>query len=189
MLKIKANGGVLISVSTNLLSEEVNELQSDSEIVWAEINMTNARKIIVDSYYRSPNDTGYALDQLNTSLDRINKNSKSTVILGGDFNLDHINWSIPSTTPGKPDIKSHEQLLDIMNDHSLEQMVTKPTRGDRTLDLIFTNSPSSVNKVETMPPIGNADHGIVYAEFSLTLKRKKKPTRKSINIIKQTGST
>jgi hypothetical protein len=40
-----------------------------------------------------------------------------------------------------------------------------------------------------MPPIGNADHGIVYAEVSLTLKRKKKPTRKSINIIKQTGST
>ena len=115
--------------------------------------------------------------------------TKSTVILGGDFNLGHINWSIPSTTPGKPDIKSHEQLLDIMNDHSLEQMVTKPTRGDRTLDLIFTNSPSSVNKVETMPPTGNADHDIVYAEFSLTLKRKKKPTRKSINIIKQTGST
>ena len=65
-----------------------------------------------------------------------------------------------------------------MNGHSLEQMVTKPTRGDRTLDLIFTNSPSSVNKVETMPPIGNADHDIVYAECSLTLKRKKKPTRK-----------
>ena len=90
--------------------------------------MTNARKIIVGSYYRPPNDTGYALEQLNTSLDRINKNSKSTVILGGDFNLvlGHINWSIPSTTPGKPDIKSHEQLLDIMNDHSLEQIVTRP---------------------------------------------------------------
>ena len=29
-----------------------------------------------------------------------------------------------------------------------------------------------------MPPIGNADHDIVYAECSLTLKRKKKPTRK-----------
>jgi endonuclease/exonuclease/phosphatase (EEP) superfamily protein YafD len=58
--------------------------------------MTNARKIIVGSYYRPPNDTGYALEQLNTSLDRINKNSKSTVILGGDFNLGHINWSIPS---------------------------------------------------------------------------------------------
>ena len=140
--------------------------------------MTNVRKIIVGSYYRPPNDTGYALDQLNTSLDRINKNSKATVILGGDFNLRHINWSTPSTTPGKPDIKSHEQLLDIMNDHSLEQMVPKPTRGDRTLDIIFTNSPGSVTKVETMPPIGNADYDIVYAEFSLALKRKKKPTRK-----------
>jgi hypothetical protein len=78
-------------VSTHLLSEKVKELQSDSEKVWAEINMTNARKIIVGSYYRPPNDTGYALDQLNTSRDRINKNSKSTVILGGDFNRnDHL---------------------------------------------------------------------------------------------------
>jgi hypothetical protein len=65
---------------------------------------------------------------------------------------------IEATTPGKPDIKSHEQLLDLMNDHFLEQMVTKPTKGDRTLDLIFTNSPSSVNKVETMPPIGNVEY-------------------------------
>jgi hypothetical protein len=40
-----------------------------------------------------------------------------------------------------------------------------------TLYLIFTNSPSRVNKVETMPPIGNADHDIVYGECSLTLKR------------------
>ena len=143
-VKNQSYGGVLIAVSTNLLSEEVKELQSDSEVAWAEINMTNARKLIVGSYYRPPNNTGYALDQLNTSLNRINKNSKSTVILGGNFNLSHINWSMPSTTPGKPDIKSHEQLLDIMNDHSLEQIVTKPTRGDRTLDLISTNSPSSV---------------------------------------------
>jgi hypothetical protein len=43
---------------------------------------------------------------------------------------------------------------------------------------LISGFPGSVNKVETMPPIGNADHDIAYAECSLTLKRKKNPTRK-----------
>ncbi|CAG2236502.1 NADPH-dependent diflavin oxidoreductase 1 [Mytilus edulis] len=141
--------------------------------------MTNARKLIVGSYYRPPSDNGTSIEQLKISLDRINQNTKSTIILGGDFNLGHINWDIPCTIPSKPDIKLHEQLLNIINEHSLEQIVKKPTRGDRTLDLILTNIPSIVNKVETMPPIGNADHDIVYAECALSLKRNKKMPRKT----------
>jgi hypothetical protein len=38
--------------------------------------------------------------------------------------------------------------------------------------------PSIVNTVETMPPIGNADQDIVYAECALSLKRNKKINRK-----------
>ncbi|CAC5396555.1 unnamed protein product [Mytilus coruscus] len=172
-------GGVLVAITTNLLSEEIRDLQTDSESIWVQINMTNVRKLIVGSYYRPPSDNGTSIEQLKTSLDRINQNAKSTIILGGDFNLGHINWDIPCTIPSKPDIKLHEQLLNIINEHSLEQIVKKPTRGDRTLDLILTNIPSIVNKVETMPPIGNADHDIVYAECALSLKRNKKITRKT----------
>jgi hypothetical protein len=40
--------------------------------------------------------------------------------------------------------------------------VNKTTRKDKTLDLILTNYPATVNKVETLPPI--ADHDIVYIE-------------------------
>ena len=174
-----SHGGVLIAVTTNLLSEEIRDLQTDSESIWVQINMTNARKLIVGSYYRPPSDNGTSIEQLKISLDRINQNTKSTIILGGDFNLGHINWDIPCTIPSKPDIKLHEQLLNIINEHSLEQIVKKPTRGDRTLDLILTNIPSIVNKVETMPPIGNADHDIVYAECALSLKRNKKMPRKT----------
>lgn len=86
---------------------------------------------------------------------------------------------IPCTIPCKPDIKLPNQLLDSTNEHSFEQIVKKPTRGDRTLDLIFTNIPIILNKVETKPPIGNADHDIVYAEYALFLKRNKKINRKT----------
>jgi len=172
-------GGVLLAVSTKLHSKEVKELQTDSEIVWCEVNMENTRKLPLGSYYRPPSDKGQSLDELSNSLNRINQNSKSTIILGGDFNLGHIDWNVPCTIPGKPDTKQHDQLIDILNGNSLEQIVDKPTRGNRTIDLILTNIPSKINKVETMPAIGNADHDIVFTECSLSLKQQIKPRRKT----------
>jgi hypothetical protein len=53
--------------------------------------------------------------------------------------------------------------------HALTQVVNKTTRKDKTLDLILTNYPATVNKVETLPPI--ADHDIVYTECITSLRR------------------
>jgi hypothetical protein len=63
----------------------------------------------------------------------------------GDFNLGHMDWEILSVFSGKAD----QQFLDIVNDNSLTQVVNKTTRKDNTLDLILTNHPATVNKVET----------------------------------------
>ena len=41
----------------------------------------------------------------------------------------------------------------------------------KTLDLLLTNSPSPVNRVKGMPPIGKADHDIVYVEYDIKAKR------------------
>ena len=49
---VEISGGVLIAVSTNLLSEEVEGLQSDSEIVWAgtrQLKMKNRQNISSES--------------------------------------------------------------------------------------------------------------------------------------------
>ncbi|XP_063435914.1 uncharacterized protein LOC134716832 [Mytilus trossulus] len=175
--KNQSHGGVLIAIPKDIISNEISELQTNCENVWAEVNIANSRKLILGCYYRPPSDTGSSLEELNTSLSRTNGNSKATIILGGDFNLGHIDWQIPSVIPGKPDNKQHQILIDIINDHSLEQIVDKPTRGERILDLILTNAPNIKNKLELMPPIGNADHDIVFTECSISLKRNKKPVR------------
>jgi hypothetical protein len=47
----------------------------------------------------------------------------------------------------------------------------KPTRNERTLDLLLMNNPSNLNKLCTLPPIGLADHDNVYAEINTWLKR------------------
>ena len=56
-----------------------------------------------------------------------------------------------------------------MQDHCLAQVVNihVHTREDKTLDLLLTNSPSPVNRVKGMPPIGKADHDIVYVEYDI----------------------
>ena len=74
--------------------------------------------------------------------------------------------------------QSQQQLLGITGEHCLTQVVNIPTRNDKTLDLLFTNAPSPVNRVKGMPPIGKADHDNVYVEYDIKAKRIKKASRK-----------
>jgi hypothetical protein len=60
--------GVLIAISKEFISSEIKELQTDYEIVWAEINIAGTKKIIIGFYYRPPSDDGKSLDNLDESL-------------------------------------------------------------------------------------------------------------------------
>ena len=73
---------------------------------------------------------------------------------------------------GVPQRQVQSQLLEIILDHCLSQVVNFHTHEDKTLDLLLTNSPSPVNRVKGMPPIGKADHDIVYiVEYDIKAKR------------------
>ena len=75
---------------------------------------------------------------------------------------------VPEGVPKRP---VQTKLVSIIQDHCLSQMVNIHTREDKTLDLLFTNSPSPINRVKGMPPIGKADHDIVYVEYDIKAKR------------------
>ena len=76
---------------------------------------------------------------------------------------------VPERVPNR---RVQSQLLKIVQDHCLSQVVNIHTREDKTLDLLLTNSPSPVNHVKGMPPIGRADHDIVYVEYDIKSNRK-----------------
>ena len=103
-------------------------------------------------------------------------NSNSHVWLAGDFNLPGIDWHTDSIKFKCQSRALHGQLLDIANSNSLNQVVTKSTRGENTLDLFFTNNDSLVNRVETLP--GMSDHDIVLVESEITPTRAPQPERK-----------
>ncbi len=61
-------------------------------------------------------------------------------------------------------------MIDIAGRYGLDQVVIEPTRiqgeTENTLDLLFTNNPTLVNRVKIMSSLGLADHETVFTEIS-----------------------
>ena len=155
-------GGVFITFKRDLLCTATPELDTNCEIVWCKMNINGCRTLYLGSFYRPPDkiDNDY-LEEFNSSLSWIMSNRNAHVLVGGDFNCGDIEWSHMKVPRGVQKRQSQQQLLDIIGEHCLTQVVDIPTCNDKTLDLLFTNLPSPVNRVKGMPIIGKADRDIV----------------------------
>ena len=87
-----------------------------------------------------------------TELDISFRKIKSKIFLGGDFNLQDIDWEHGYPITGAKDKSHREKLCTILNSHYLEQVNTLLTRKDKTLDLFITSHPSLIDRCSTRPP-------------------------------------
>ena len=69
-----------------------------------------------------------------------------------------------------------QMLIDIMNDHDLEQLVHFQTREKNTMDLILTSLPSQFQEIHS--PDKLSDHDVVSGTLKVYIPLKKKPQRK-----------
>ena len=76
------------------------------------------------------------LQELNNSLQLLP--ASSNIVLFGDFNAPHIDWSLVSPVISTP---INTQLCSIVSDNFLTQFVFVPTRQNHILDLVFQTSP------------------------------------------------
>ena len=100
----------------------------------------------VASWYRPPNGTSEDFQLLRDQLNHIRNEHKGnklpSVHVLGDLNFKDIDWPERLNKSGAALSESEGKILiDIMNDHGLEQLVHFPTREKNTLDLIFTSLP------------------------------------------------
>ena len=80
-------------------------------------------------------------DQLDQIKNKHKDNKLPSVHVLGDFNFKDIAWPDRLNKSSSMLSQSEGQMLiDIMNDHGLEQLVHFPTREENTLDLILTSS-------------------------------------------------
>ena len=64
-------------------------------------------------------------------------------------------------------------LVELISDHELDKVVHFPTRGQNTLDLIFTSLPEQF--VDIHSPDRLSDHDIVSGTLKIVLSPIKKP--------------
>ena len=78
----------------------------------------------------------------------------------GDFNFPRVNWSSHTVLPGgsESEQRSTKLLFDFMSDYLCDQVITKPTRLDKTLDLYLTNSEELITHVScSSTPLSDHD--------------------------------
>ena len=82
------------------------------------------------------------LCRLDESFNRITHTTNGHVWLSGDFNWRFVDWTSLQVSPsaGSDQRLQNQKLIDLSLDHNLDQVVDKPIRGDRILDLLFTNN-------------------------------------------------
>ena len=165
-------GGVFIGFRNDIIISELLDLSSEAEMLWARLQILNSKPMYLCSFYRPPNNDAAAIAALNTFLsDIFHKDSSKSpqILLAGDFNLPSISWTDgigqinPNPTYGT---NVNQLLLESINEFGLDQMVTEPTRGENTLDLIFSSHPESTSNIKVIP--GISDHEAVYCELKLT---------------------
>ena len=100
---------------------------------------------------RQPNGTVEDFQLLRDQLDHIRSQHKGktlpSVHVLGDFNFREIVWPARLSKSGSMLSQSEGMLLDIMDDHGLEQMIPFPTCDKNTLDLILTSLPGQFQDI------------------------------------------
>lgn len=156
---VKQHGGVLLLVHRSVSIMPVFDRCFDGFIEALCIKLTYKRKsFLVAVVYRSPLST--ALTDVAFVEHMENASMNLDVLMCGDFNL-----------PGLySNNREHHSATDdlfqgMFDELGLVQMVTKPTRGENILDLVFTSSDFLVDGIQVLEPFSTSDHCKVLFEF------------------------
>ncbi|MCP4457853.1 MAG: hypothetical protein GY816_07500, partial [Cytophagales bacterium] len=109
----------------------------------------------------------------------VSKRKPPKVYIIGDFNLPQADWSTSFSN-----VPIEQSFIDSFNDLGLCQMITSPThKGGNTLDLLLSNSDSSVNDVKVLDKdsVCKSDHYPISLSIKCNATRKKSPKRKVFN--------
>ena len=142
---------------------------------------SKVENLVLACLYRQPDDKAHGhpstSTDLNSALNKLMKaidglNPAPDIIIGGDFNIPHINWHNCTPTAGaSKDEKVMLNHLNVMcNELLLTQVIKSPTHKDgNTLDLVFVNNTSLVHDIAILPVLQSTSHHSII-QISTTYK-------------------
>ena len=173
-------GGTMLLVKNNLTPSRVNYLTDGSESIWAKFSI-NGTMHYVASWYRDPDAPSDHIFLLREQLSKIMANHKTRkqpcFHVLGDFNYSKIDWLTRLNKDSGLCLtdSSGKLLVDILNDFAADQLVNFTTRGDNTLDLLLTNSPSQYVDVSPLDPF--SDHEALLCRLKCFFPNIRQPRR------------
>ena len=146
-----------------------HRLDSDQcEIITVSLQFPRTKKLLISSYYRPPSSDANSLEVLDDFLCNVYHSAKPPqLIIAGDYNCRGIDWhnlDLRIEIPAQP---CDRDLLDLTDKYGLTQHVKSPTRpsSGRTLDLVFSSNPNTVQAHHVTP--GISDHDAIIFEVDL----------------------
>ena len=126
--------------------------------------------MLIGGCYRTEKDEKKIFQEINKSIYSIDT---TNVLLFGDFNFRRIQWDTLITTN-----EVEKAFVDTLNDNLLTQVVDEPTRGNNTIDLIISGSPTDIEKWVLCPPFSTSDHLSLELTFKCQVPRIQSEPRK-----------
>ena len=184
---------IIIYTHKSLICKPRTDLMSDKcSSIWLQIGLPNQKQILVCQFYRewqllNQNDelSQSVQAQLQRWLNFLHQWEQALlsgleVIVLGDMNINHLDWSLPIGCQSSQTKKLRpliEQLFTRIFPHSVSQCVTVPTRfwpgqAPTGLDHFYTNHPEKLSVVQSQF-FGGSDHKVISAtRFSRMIKSK-----------------
>lgn len=186
----RLTGGVAFYVRDDLaITSEVLVCHS-SEAVQMICLYSKVENIVLACLYRQPDDKSHGHpstpNDLKAALSKFVKALEGVsptpdIILGGDFNLPHVNW--PEGVPSKGASQDEKLMLnhinEMCNELFLSQVITTPTHKDgNILDLVFVNNRAMVHDTTVIPVLRSTSHHNII-QISTTYKASPPPSHSS----------
>ncbi|KAL8568798.1 hypothetical protein ACOMHN_000081 [Nucella lapillus] len=141
-------------------------MNKDCEILWVKIfpKTKGQRSTHICAYYRTNVSDVDSYNKFEVSVLKALKLRSTNLIIAGDLNFPGMHWPTDTIKLSSHLPTLHQRFMDFLNDNGLKQMVMEPTIEENFLDLVITNTPHLVPRVEVH--IGISDHVAVYFEYN-----------------------
>ena len=167
--------GVFVAVKNDILASQIDNLNSTADAVWGKVEIKGARPLLVASVNRHTDNDPTSMEQLNSTVERLNDTTPNAVI-SGDFNVPSVNWSsLTVSIPPQYGQSVNQEVLNLAVQNELYQIQHERTRMNNVLDLVFVTNMNLVNNIKVYP--GMSDHNCIITDINLKVKHCRKPAR------------
>jgi hypothetical protein len=148
----------MLAVQKSIRTIRQRDLESNSEVLICEIRPNAKCKFVIVVFYRPPDFMLEYMKELKKSFGLSRQNQFEQIIICGDFNLPHIDWStgVASTSDN-----IHTYFTKLAKYNYLWQMIDFPTQNNNVLDLILTSMPDKVTNLIGFDDILSTDHKLI----------------------------